>query len=178
MCVCVRVFPEWRSYTPRPVTEVGCKMNKTRYRTLTTYVSHFSSPPTHISTHDTLETMYVFLGPSYNLHITNTGDSSYLPSISLLSLSTISTTDRKRRQRERPRLPTQKSSSRSSAFHSAASPADLLTSQPRSMRPWRSPSRPSVPRSPSITTSRRAPAVYAASMLSRRWHIFPPKKPV
>ena len=69
-----------------------------------------------------------------NLHITNTGDSSYLPSISLLSLSTISTTDRKRRQRERPRLPTQKSSSRSSAFHSAASPADLLTSQPRSMR--------------------------------------------
>ena len=58
-------------------------MNKTRYRTLTTYVSHFSSPPTHISTHDTLETMYVFLGPSYNLHITNTGDSSYLPSISL-----------------------------------------------------------------------------------------------
>jgi len=73
--------------------------------------------------------MYVFLGPSYNLHITNTGDSSYLPSISRLSLSTISTTDRKRRQRERPRLPTQKSSSRSSAFHSAASPADLLTSQ-------------------------------------------------
>ena len=29
-------------------------------------------------------------------HIANTGDSSYLPSISLLSLSTISTTDRKR----------------------------------------------------------------------------------
>ena len=73
-------------------------MNKTRYRTLTTYVSHFSSPPTHTSTHDTLETMYVFLGPSYNLHITNTGDSSYLPSISLLSLSTISTTDRKQTQ--------------------------------------------------------------------------------
>ena len=70
-------------------SEVGCKMNQTRYRTLTTYVSHFSSPPTHTSTHDTLETMYVFLGPSYNLHITNTGDSSYLPSISLLSLSTI-----------------------------------------------------------------------------------------
>ena len=157
MCVCVRASRVAELYSEAGQRLVhGCKMNKTRYRTLTTYVSHFSSSPTHTSTHDTLETMYVFLGPSYNLHITNTGDSSYLPSISLLSLSTISTTDRKRRQRERPRLPTQKSSSRSSAFHSAASPADLLTSQPRSMRPRRSPSRPSVPRSPSIT--RRAPS--------------------
>ena len=120
--------------------------------------------------------MYVFLGPSYNLHITNTGDSSYLPSISLLSLSTISTTDRKRRQRERPRLPTQKSSSRSSAFHSAASPADLLTSQLRSMR--------ATAVSFSAFCASLAfyhdahPAVYMPSMLSRRWHIFPPKKPV
>jgi len=104
---------------------------------------------------------------------------TYHLSLYYRSLSTISTTDRKRRQRERPRLPTQKSSSRSSAFHSAASPADLLTFQPRSMRPRRSPSRPSVPRSPSIT--RRAPTTqrrFMPSMLSRRWHIFPPKKPV
>ena len=154
VCVCA-LFPSGGAIL-RGRSEVGCKMNKTRYRTLTTYVSHLSSPPTHISTHDTLETMDVSLAPSYNLHIAHTGDSSYLPSISLLSLSTISTTDRKRRQRERPRLPTQKSSSRSSAFHSAASPADLLTFQPRSMRPRQSPSRPSVPRSPSIT--RRAPS--------------------
>ena len=164
MCVyvCVRAcFPSGGAIL-RGRSEVGCKMNKTRYRTLTTYVSHFSSPPTHTSTHDTLETMYVFLGPSYNLHITNTGDISYLSSVSLLSLSTISTTDRKRRQRERPRLPTQKSSSRSSAFHSAASPADLLTSQPRSMRAT------AVSFSAFCASlafyhdlSRRAPAVYA-----------------
>ena len=36
------------------------------------------TPYTHVSTHDTLETMDVSLAPSYNLHIANTGDSSYL----------------------------------------------------------------------------------------------------
>ena len=175
--VCVRAcFPSGGAIL-RGRSEVGCKMNKTRYRTLTTYGSHFSSPPTHISTHDTLETMYVFLGPSYNLHITNTGDSSYLPSISLLSLSTISTTDRKRRQRERPRLPTQKSSSRSSAFHSAASPADLLTSQPRSMRAT-AVSFSAFCASLAFYHATRTQRRFMPSMLSRRWHIFPPKKPV
>ena len=56
VCVCVCVcacFPSGGAIL-RGRSEVGCKMNKTRYRTLTTYVSHFSSPPTHISSHDTL----------------------------------------------------------------------------------------------------------------------------
>ena len=102
---------------------------------------------------------------------------TYHLSLYYRSLSTISTTDRKRRQRERPRLPTQKSSSRSSAFHSAASPADLLTSQPRSMRAT-AVSFSAFCASLAFYHATRTQRRFMPSMLSRRWHIFPPKKPV
>ena len=122
--------------------------------------------------------MYVFLGPSYNLHITNTGDSSYLPSISLLSLSTISTTDRKRRQRERPRLPTQKSSSRSSAFHSLGRIARRLAHLPAALDEATAVSFSAFCASLAFYHATRTQRRFMPSMLSRRWHIFPPKKPV
>ena len=50
VCVCA-CFPSGGAIL-RGRSEVGCKMNKTRYRTLTTYVSHFSflTPYAHIDT--------------------------------------------------------------------------------------------------------------------------------
>ena len=62
-------------------------MNKTRYCTLTTYLSHLSSPPTHVSTHDTLETMDVSLAPStHRKHRRQLLPTIYLSTIALFYL--------------------------------------------------------------------------------------------
>merc|ERR1712107_634950 len=75
-------------------------MNKTRYCTLTTYVSHLLTPlRTYvISTHDTLETMDVSLAPSTHRKHRR----QLLPTIALSYLYLLLIANA-RRQRERPR---------------------------------------------------------------------------
>ena len=89
VCVCA-CFPSGRAIL-RGRSEVGCKMNKTRYRTLTTYVSHFSflTPYAHIDTRHARDDVCVsrsFLQSTHHKHRRQLLPTIYLSTIALYHL--------------------------------------------------------------------------------------------